>query len=60
MELYKTGRVGANDGGIDFVLRPHGRFFQATEVLDFGKYFLDIDKISNQNKTQHEKAIDHW
>ena len=46
LELYKTGRVGANDGGIDFVLKPLGKFFQATEVLDFGKYFLDIDKIS--------------
>ena len=43
--LYKTGRTNANDGGIDFVMRPVGRFFQVSEVLDFKKYFLDIDKI---------------
>ena len=36
---------GANDGGIDFVMKPLGRFFQVTETLDFKKYFLDIDKI---------------
>ncbi|WP_145602783.1 type II restriction endonuclease [Yersinia intermedia] len=44
--LYKTGRTNANDGGIDFVLKPTGRFFQVTEVLDFKKYFLDFDKIN--------------
>lgn len=43
--LYKTGRTNANDGGIDFVMRPLGRFFQVTETLDLKKYFLDIDKI---------------
>lgn len=43
--LYRTGRTNANDGGIDFVLKPEGRFFQVTEVLDFKKYFLDIDKL---------------
>ena len=43
--LYKTGRTNANDGGIDFVMRPLGRFFQVTESLDLGKYFLDIDKV---------------
>lgn len=43
--LYKTGRTNANDGGIDFVMRPLGRFFQVTETLDVKKYFLDIDKI---------------
>jgi hypothetical protein len=43
--LYKTGRTNANDGGIDFVMRPLGRFFQVTETIDVGKYFLDIDKI---------------
>lgn len=43
--LYKTGRTNANDGGIDFVMRPMGRFFQVTETLDAKKYFLDIDKI---------------
>ena len=43
--LYKTGRTNANDGGIDFVMRPLGRFFQVTETVDANKYFLDIDKI---------------
>ena len=45
LNLYKTGRTNANDGGIDFVMKPLGRFFQVTETLDFKKYFLDIDKI---------------
>lgn len=45
LRLYKTGRTNANDGGIDFVMKPLGRFFQVTETLDFKKYFLDIDKI---------------
>jgi len=44
--LYKTGRTNANDGGIDFVMRPLGRFFQVTETIDFKKYFLDIDKVA--------------
>ena len=43
--LYKTGRTNANDGGIDFVMKPLGRFFQVTETIDVNKYFLDIDKI---------------
>jgi hypothetical protein len=43
--LYKTGRTNANDGGIDFVMRPLGRFFQVTETVDVNKYFLDIDKV---------------
>ena len=43
--LYKTGRTNANDGGIDFVMKPLGKFFQVTETLDFKKYFLDIDKL---------------
>ena len=43
--LYKTGRTNANDGGIDFVMKPLGRFFQVTETIDASKYFLDIDKI---------------
>lgn len=43
--LYKTGRTNANDGGIDFVMRPLGRFFQVTETVDAGKFFLDIDKV---------------
>lgn len=45
LRLFKTGRTNANDGGIDFVMRPVGRFFQVTETLDVKKYFLDIDKI---------------
>ena len=45
LKLYKTGRTNANDGGIDFVMKPLGRFFQVTETSDFKKYFLDIDKI---------------
>jgi len=43
--LYKTGRTNANDGGIDFVMKPLGRFFQVTETIDINKYFLDIDKV---------------
>jgi hypothetical protein len=45
LKLYKTGRTNANDGGIDFVMKPLGRFFQVTETLNFKKFFLDIDKI---------------
>jgi len=45
LTLYKTGRTNANDGGIDFVMKPQGRFFQVTETLDVRKYFLDIDKV---------------
>lgn len=45
LKLYKTGRTNANDGGIDFVMKPLGTFFQVTETIDFKKYFLDIDKI---------------
>lgn len=43
--LFKTGRTNANDGGIDFVMKPLGRFFQVTETTDVKKYFLDIDKL---------------
>lgn len=43
--LYKTGRTNANDGGIDFLMKPLGRIFQVTETVDAGKYFLDIDKV---------------
>lgn len=45
LKLYKTGRTNANDGGIDFVMRPVGRFFQVTEVGNYDKYLLDIDKV---------------
>jgi hypothetical protein len=45
LALYKTGRTNANDGGIDFVMRPLGRFFQVTETIHSEKYFLDIDKV---------------
>ncbi|GFN34642.1 hypothetical protein [Tepidimicrobium xylanilyticum] len=44
--LYKTGRTNANDGGVDFIMKPIGRIYQVTEVLDFKKYFLDIDKLN--------------
>ncbi|MDZ5148588.1 restriction endonuclease [Clostridium perfringens] len=46
LSLYKTGRTNANDGGIDFIMKPIGRIFQVTEVLDFKKYFLDIEKLN--------------
>ncbi len=45
LTLYKTGRTNANDGGIDFVMKPLGRFFQVTETTNVSKYFLDIDKV---------------
>ena len=45
LTLYKTGRTNANDGGIDFVMKPIGRFYQVTETIDVNKYFLDIDKV---------------
>ena len=46
LTLYKTGRTNANDGGIDFVMKPLGRFFQVTEVMEnYDKYLLDIDKV---------------
>lgn len=45
LQLFKTGRTNANDGGIDFVMRPIGRFFQVTEVNSYDKYLLDIDKV---------------
>ncbi len=45
LRLYKTGRTNANDDGIDFAMKPLGRFFQVTETLDVKKYFLDIDKV---------------
>lgn len=62
LELFKTGRTNANDGGIDFVMRPVGRFFQVTEVNNYDKYLLDIDKvmhfpISFVIKTKQSKKI---
>lgn len=60
LKLYKTGRTNANDGGIDFVMKPLGRFFQVTETLDFKKYFLDIDKIEKYPITfvvNHQKQL---
>lgn len=45
LQIYKVGRTNANDGGIDYIMIPLGRIFQVTEVLDFKKYFLDIDKL---------------
>ena len=56
--LYKTGRTNANDGGIDFVMKPLGRFFQVTETVDAGKYFLDIDKVQRYPVTFVVKTVD--
>lgn len=58
LKLYKTGRTNANDGGIDFVMKPLGRFFQVTETLDVKKYFLDIDKIEKYPITFVIKSTD--
>ena len=62
LKLYKTGRTNANDGGIDFVMRPVGRFFQVTEVSNYDKYLLDIDKVEHFPitfvvKTYKEKGL---
>lgn len=57
--LYKTGRTNANDGGIDFVMRPVGRFFQVTETIDVKKYFLDIDKTQRFPLTFVIKSMDN-
>ena len=59
LKLYKTGRTNANDGGIDFVMKPLGRFFQVTETLDFKKYFLDIEKIEHYPITFVVKSEDN-
>ena len=64
LQLYKTGRTNANDGGIDFVMRPIGRFFQVTEVNNYDKYLLDIDKVMHFPvtfviKTKRDKEIVH-
>jgi len=56
--LYKTGRTNAVDGGIDFVMKPLGRFFQVTETIDVRKYFLDIDKIERYPITFVIKSMD--
>jgi len=58
LHLYKTGRTNANDGGIDFVMRPLGRFFQVTETVDVRKYFLDIDKVQRYPITFVVKSND--
>ncbi|MEW6126714.1 MAG: restriction endonuclease [Acidobacteriota bacterium] len=58
LKLYKTGRTNANDGGIDFVMKPLGRFFQVTETVDVKKYFLDIDKIERFPITFVVKSLD--
>jgi len=57
LKLYKTGRTNANDGGIDFVMKPIGRFFQVTETTDVKKYFLDIDKLEKFPVTFVVKSI---
>ncbi|WP_293129949.1 restriction endonuclease [Microcoleus sp. bin38.metabat.b11b12b14.051] len=58
LKLFKTGRTNANDGGIDFVMKPLGRFFQVTETIDVNKYFLDIDKIERYPITFVVKSLD--
>ena len=58
LKLYKTGRTNANDGGIDFVMKQLGRFFQVTETTDVKKYFLDIDKLEKFPITFVVKSID--
>jgi len=58
LKLFKTGRTNANDGGIDFVMKPLGRFFQVTETVDVHKYFLDIDKIEKYPITFVVKSSD--
>jgi hypothetical protein len=58
LKLFKTGRTNANDGGIDFVMKPLGRFFQVTETVDVNKYFLDIDKIEKYPITFVVKSSD--
>ncbi|MBI3601056.1 MAG: restriction endonuclease [Nitrospinae bacterium] len=58
LKLFKTGRTNANDGGIDFVMKPLGRFFQVTETVDVNKYFLDIDKIEKYSITFVVKSSD--
>ena len=58
LTLYKTGRTNANDGGIDFVMKPLGRFFQVTETVDVTKYFLDIEKIQHFPLTFVVKSIE--
>ena len=70
MQLFKTGRTNANDGGIDFVMRPIGRFFQVTEVNNYDKYLLDIDKVlhfpisfvikTTKRKQVVEQEIEHY
>ena len=58
LQLYKTGRTNANDGGIDFVMKPLGRFFQVTETVDVNKYFLDIEKVQRFPMTFVIKSIE--
>lgn len=58
LKLFKTGRTNANDGGIDFVMKPLGGFFQVTETVDVNKYFLDIDKIERYPITFVVKSLD--
>jgi len=58
LKLFKTGRTNANDGGIDFVMKPLGRFVQVTETVDVNKYFLDIDKIERYPITFVVKSLD--
>lgn len=45
-QLYRSGRFNANDAGVDFILKPEGKLFQATEEVEIGKWFMDIDKVA--------------
>ena len=65
LTLHRTGRAHANDGGIDYVLTPLGKYFQATQNFNFSKYFLDIDKLGKfpisfaiQTEMTAEEAIE--
>jgi hypothetical protein len=59
LTLYRTGRTNANDGGIDFVMKPLGRFFQVTEVNNYDKYLLDMDKVMHFPITFVVKTLLH-
>jgi len=47
LHLHKMGRTNANDGGIDFLLKPIGTIFQVTKIESFNKLFQDIKKFNN-------------
>ncbi len=57
LKLYKTGRTNANDGGIDFVMKPLGRFFQVTETVDVNKKQYSIRAIVSRYMKCIEEII---